>query len=185
MRLQRRCSQHSPRNERRLAPVRLLLGLVAAGLIAFTPVSPVHAGSQHPDRALARERKSERKQGDAVASTALQYVGYPYRWGGSSPATGFDCSGFSRFVFGTFGLDLPHDQWGQLRSGRSIPVDELLPGDVLIFQNTYTRGPSHSGIYVGDGNFVHAADERHGVIVSSLGNSYWSSHYYAAARPGR
>jgi cell wall-associated NlpC family hydrolase len=137
------------------------------------------------ERGPTQEQKKQQKRGSAIAHTALQYVGYPYRWGGSSPSTGFDCSGFVMFVFGTFGLELSHDQTGQLASGRHVALDELLPGDLLIFQNTYRRGPSHSGIYIGDGQFVHAATPRHGVTVSAMSDGYWGPRYYGAARPGQ
>lgn len=161
---------------------RLSLALSSAVLLAATLASPTLAA---PNRTQLREQRYERKRGEAVADTALQYVGYPYAWGGSSPASGFDCSGFVMFVYSTIGQDLPHEQWGQLASGRQIDLDQLLPGDLLIFQNTYRAGPSHSGVYLCDGQFVHAADERHGVTISSMENGYWAAHYYGASRPGR
>ena len=130
------------------------------------------------------EQRAERTRGEGLASMALQYVGTPYRWGGTSPA-GFDCSGFVMFLYAKVGVDLPRDQQGQLASGRRVEPGALIPGDVLVFQNTYRPGPSHSGIYVGDRRFVHAADERHGVTVSSLGDSYWAPRLYGASRPGR
>jgi cell wall-associated NlpC family hydrolase len=133
----------------------------------------------------ARARRQELKRGEAIAQTALAFAGYPYRWGGRSPETGFDCSGFTMYIFSTVGLDLPRDLGGQLDSGRRIEPDQLIPGDLLIFQNTYRRGISHSAIYLGDGEFVHANDERTGVVVSSFHNPYWSHRFYAASRPGR
>ena len=114
---------------------------------------------------------------------AHQHVGAPYRWGGASPA-GFDCSGFVLFVYGKLGVVLPHDVLGQLGAGPRAAVDALLCGDVLVFQNTYRPGPSPSGIYLGDGRFVHAADERQGVTISSMQDTYWRSRFYGAGRPG-
>jgi len=99
------------------------------------------------ERALSRERRRETQRGEAIARTALEYVGYPYRWGGRSPDGGFDCSGFTMFVYSTVGLELPRDLGGQLESGRWIEQDELIPGDLLIFANTYRRGVSHSAVY--------------------------------------
>jgi cell wall-associated NlpC family hydrolase len=119
--------------------------------------------------------------GAQVANLAEQYVGTPYRWGGSSPA-GFDCTGFVMWVYSQFGVDLPHNEAGQLASGASVPADDLQPGDVLVFANTYRRGLSHVGIYVGNGQFVHAADERHGVTVSNLWDGYWGPRFVAASR---
>ena len=63
--------------------------------------------------------------------------------------------------------------------------DHLIPGDLLIFHNTYKRGISHSAVYIGDGQFVHANDERTGVLVSTFANHYWEARFYGASRPGR
>jgi peptidoglycan DL-endopeptidase CwlO len=119
--------------------------------------------------------------GSDVADFAQQYVGSAYRWGGTSPA-GFDCTGFVMWVFSQFGVALPHNESGQLNAGPRISADDLQPGDVVVFANTYRAGLSHTGIYVGDGQFVHAADERHGVIVSNLWDSYWGPRLVGASR---
>ncbi len=120
--------------------------------------------------------------GREVAGLAVQYVGRPYVWGGNTPA-GFDCSGFVQWVYGRFGRVLPHSEIGQLWSGAQVGAADLEPGDVLVFANTYKRGPSHSGIYLGGGSFIHAVDERHGVMVSSLWDSYWGPRLVGASRP--
>jgi peptidoglycan endopeptidase LytE len=119
--------------------------------------------------------------GPQVADLAQQYVGSPYRWGGTSPA-GFDCTGFVMWVYAQFGVHLPHNEAGQLASGDRVGADDLQPGDVLVFANTYRHGLSHVGIYVGDGRFVHAVDERHGVAVSSLWDGYWAPRLVGATR---
>jgi cell wall-associated NlpC family hydrolase len=122
-----------------------------------------------------------RAAGADVADLAQQYVGSPYRWGGASPA-GFDCTGFVMWVFSQFGVGLPHNEAGQLASGTAVSADDLQPGDVVVFANTYRRGLSHVGIYVGNGKFVHAVDERHGVLVSNLWDSYWGPRFVGASR---
>ncbi|HEX8968062.1 MAG TPA: NlpC/P60 family protein, partial [Chloroflexota bacterium] len=122
-----------------------------------------------------------RPPGADVADLAEQYVGSPYRWGGSSP-NGFDCTGFVMWVYSQFGISMPHNEAGQLASGAPVGTDDLQPGDVLVFANTYRRGLSHVGIYVGDGRFVHAADESHGVMVSNLWDSYWAVRLVGASR---
>jgi cell wall-associated NlpC family hydrolase len=119
--------------------------------------------------------------GSQVADLAQQYVGSAYRWGGSSPA-GFDCTGFVMWVYSQFGVALPHNEAGQLASGPRIGAADLQPGDVLVFANTYRRGLSHVGIYVGDGRFVHAIDERHGVQLSDLWDGYWMPRFVGASR---
>jgi cell wall-associated NlpC family hydrolase len=119
--------------------------------------------------------------GAQVADLAQQYVGSRYVWGGTSPA-GFDCTGFVVWIYSQFGVSMPHNEAGQLASGQPVGADDLQPGDVLVFANTYRRGLSHVGIYVGDGQFVHAVDERHGVQVSNLWDSYWSPRFVGASR---
>jgi cell wall-associated NlpC family hydrolase len=119
--------------------------------------------------------------GSNVAELAVQYVGSPYRWGGASPA-GFDCTGFVQWVFSQVGVWMPRSEAAQLATGRRISVDELEPGDVLVFANTYRAGLSHVGIYLGEGEFVHAVDERHGVMVSRVYDAYWAPRLVGASR---
>lgn len=120
--------------------------------------------------------------GADVADLAQQYVGSPYHWGGISPA-GFDCTGFVLWVYSQFGVSMPHNEAGELASGSSVASDDLQPGDILVFGNTYRRGLSHAGIYVGEGRFVHAADESHGVMISNLWDGYWGPRLVGASRP--
>jgi cell wall-associated NlpC family hydrolase len=149
---------------RRIRKVVCAFGLCA--LLAW-PAAPAFAAQDDP--------------GVQVADFAQQYVGSRYVWGGTGPSA-FDCTGFVKFVYGQFGVDLPHNEAGQLASGTPIDADALQPGDVLVFANTYRRGLSHVGIYIGDGRFVHAADEAHGVTISDLWDGYWSSRFVAATR---
>jgi cell wall-associated NlpC family hydrolase len=120
--------------------------------------------------------------GTQVADLAEHYVGSPYVWGGASPA-GFDCTGFVLWVYGQFAVSLPHNEAGQLASGPSISADNLQPGDVVVFANTYRSGLSHVGIYLGDGQFVHAVNESHGVMVNRLWDDYWGPRFVGASRP--
>ena len=119
--------------------------------------------------------------GTQVVSLATQLVGAPYAFGGASPS-GFDCTGFVMWVYSQFGVSLPHNEAGQLNSGASVGADDLQPGDVVVFANTYRAGLSHAGIFIGDGKFVHAGDERQGVLVSNLWDSYWGPRFVGASR---
>lgn len=121
-------------------------------------------------------------------SFAMQFVGTRYVWGGSTPERGFDCSGFVRYVYGQFGVSLPHSSSGQYSSRYGAVVSnpaDLQPGDIVFFVNTYRRGISHVGIYIGGGNVVQAISPGRGVGVASISGGYWAAHYYGAIRPGR
>ena len=121
--------------------------------------------------------------GATAVSIAMQYLGYRYVFGGSSPR-GFDCSGLVYYVYHTrMGMAVGRDTDAQLGSGTRVTRANLQAGDILIFANTYKAGPSHAGIYIGGGRFIHAENESTGVVISSLSNSYWANHYYSAVRP--
>lgn len=121
-------------------------------------------------------------RGAALVANAMEYRGYRYVWGGTSPA-GFDCSGFVYYVYKISGVPIPRGLWGQLNAGPRISRDELSPGDIVFFENTYMPGLSHNGIYIGGGQFIHASDPSSGVTVSSLSSAYWASRYVGASRP--
>jgi len=114
-----------------------------------------------------------------IVQTSLQYIGVPYVFGGTTPG-GFDCSGFTRYVFANAGISLPRTADAQYEVGTPIAYDDLIAGD-LVFFSTYTYGASHVGIYMGDGQFINASSSR-GVSIASLNSSYWSAHYIGARR---
>lgn len=108
-----------------------------------------------------------------VLAYAVSLRGAPYRAGGESPETGFDCSGFVRFVYGRLGVALPRNTEEIAAALSAVPVGAREAGD-LVFFNTTGKPFSHVGIYLGDGRFVHAPSTRTGqVMVSSLTESYW------------
>ena len=78
---------------------------------------------------------------------------------------------------------MPRDIWSQWDSGPHVARDQLQPGDLVFFQNTYMEGLSHNGIYIGNGEFVNAVDEESGVAISKLSSPYWTEHWYGATRP--
>ena len=118
----------------------------------------------------------------SIIGIASKYLGFPYVWGGSTPGVGFDCSGYTWWIFREVGRPLPRDLWGQLQAGQRVDYDSLQVGDMIFFVNTYQPGLSHNGLYIGNGQFIHAASENTGVIISSLSNPYWGNRYYAASR---
>ena len=115
----------------------------------------------------------------AMLAEAQKYIGYPYVWGGSSPATSFDCSGYVSWV-------INHSGWNVGRLGAQglynicTPTSSPKPGDLVFFKGTYdTPGVSHCGIYVGDGKMLHCGDP---IGYANLNTSYWQSHFYAYGR---
>jgi peptidoglycan DL-endopeptidase LytF len=125
---------------------------------------------------------SSRAVGQRIVDIGMQYVGYRYAWGGTTPK-GFDCTGFLYYVYNKAGVRMPRDMGAQLGSGPRVSTKELQPGDLLFWSNTYKRGLSHAGIYIGNGKFVHAENESTGVVVSSMNTAYWASRFTAAVRP--
>lgn len=117
---------------------------------------------------------------NAILSYAKKFRGVPYHFGGST-SHGFDCSGYLRYVFQqTLGINLPHDASLQYKLGTKISRRHLEPGD-LVFFSTYLPGISHSGIYVGNGDFISATSSS-GVMIASLDSGYWKEHYRGATR---
>lgn len=114
-----------------------------------------------------------------IVQTSMRYTGVPYVFGGTSPS-GFDCSGFTRYVFAQSGIYLPRTADEQFEVGRHVSYSRLQPGD-LVFFSTYAAGASHSGIYIGNGQFISATSSR-GVAIDSMNSSYWGSRYVGARR---
>jgi cell wall-associated NlpC family hydrolase len=113
--------------------------------------------------------------GEKVVKFAKQLVGVRYVWGGTSPRTGFDCSGFVRYVYSHFGVSLAHSSFAQFGSGRRVGSGGLKPGDLVFF-----HGLGHVGIYIGSGRFIHAPHSGTRVRIESLGG--WYSNSYDGAR---
>ncbi len=118
--------------------------------------------------------------GYALSGTALALRGAPYRDGGIDPS-GFDCSGFVRYVYEQHGVEVPRQVRDQFRVGKNVDREDLEPGD-LVFFSTIAPGASHVGIVIGGDQFVHAPSERGVVRVESLGAQYWASRYIGAKR---
>ena len=120
--------------------------------------------------------------GSQIAQYALQYVGSPYVYGGSSPS-GFDCSGFTTYVMKHFGYSVNRTASGQMDNGTAVDRSQLQPGDLVFFNSgNSSKRATHVGIYTGNGQFVHASTSTTGVIVSDLNSSYYSHTYVGARR---
>lgn len=125
--------------------------------------------------------KTDNAFGEKVVETAEKYLGVPYVWGGTTPS-GFDCSGFVYYVFNQAGYSLSRSMPVQYNSGVSVDKEDLRPGDIVFFEGTYESGMSHVGIYVGDGQFIHAPSTGKNVSYADLNSSYYTAHYYGARR---
>ena len=122
-------------------------------------------------------------KGSSIVETALSHLGTRYVYGGAS-AGGFDCSGFTMYVFAQVGIKLPHGATSQLSYGTEVSRSDLQPGDLVFFQD-YGYTASHVGIYIGGDQFIHASSSYyngHCVVISSLTETYYNSHYYTARR---
>jgi len=111
-----------------------------------------------------------------VVGIAMQYLGVPYVWGGASPS-GFDCSGFTMYVYAKVGVSLPHNAAMQYGYGSAVSKENLAPGDLVFF-----NGLGHEGIYIGGGQFIHAPHTGDVVKISSLSESWYASTYVGARR---
>lgn len=115
-----------------------------------------------------------------ILRSAYSVIGSPYVFGGTSPY-GFDCSGFTRYAFAKGGVSIPRTADAQMEYGRIInDISRLRPGD-LLFYTTYAPGASHCGIYIGNGNFIHAGCST-GVTIAPAFTGYWGARYYGACR---
>jgi len=132
---------------------------------------------------LTKDATSSTASGSGIVDTAMKHLGARYVYGGASPS-GFDCSGFTMYVYSQHGYSLPHTATGQWQSGigsRVYSIGELQPGD-LVFFNDPSRNAgkacSHAGIYIGGGQFIHSSSSRsNGVIISDLTSGYYNTYF--------
>jgi len=149
------------------------------------PAAPPAVPSAVPPTVITEEPPvivAEPSATSTVVNTALSFLGVPYRNGGTDPS-GFDCSGFVRYVFARYGQQLPRDVQSQFRVGRPIDRDHVEPGDLVFFQ-TVSPGASHVGIALGNGEFVHAPSSRGVVRRERYTVDYWATRWVGAKRIG-
>ena len=170
---------------RRLVPVALIA--FAALMTGHAHAAPGSSGDEL-DKLLADKGlltqidqvgKTVRNKASELVVDAMGFLGVPYKRGGNTAETGFDCSGFVRAIYEqSVGLLLPRRAEQQAAATQRIDKTELQPGD-LVFFNTLQRAFSHVGIYVGEGKFIHSPKPGAQVRVESMGVNYWSSHLTA------
>ena len=130
--------------------------------------------------AAKRQRDGSVELRKAIITTAHRYVGVPYRWGGESPRTGFDCSGLTMVVYRINGLDLPRSSRQQWKAGISINRHQLRKGDLVFFATRGGSRVSHVGIYTGGDKFLHAPGRGRRIQTGSLSSKYYSARYVGA-----
>ena len=140
--------------------------LTAATVVKPKPTSRTHRTLTH----WAPKPAPTRTLGERVARNALRAVGVPYEWGGTSPASGFDCSGLVYWAYGRLGIEVPRTTYALYREGRRVPRRRMKAGDVLVFS-----GLGHVGLYIGHGRMVHAPHSGALVETYRLRSSYWGS----------
>lgn len=160
------------RTQRSVGHYGLMAAVLLAAGCAGTPTMPAPPAAEpqlEPDKARG-----------PVAELALAMVGVPYRYGGADPATGFDCSGLVYYAFKTNGHDVPRTSQAQFEAARKITLAEAAEGDLLFFRDQEKL--SHVGIYLGDGEFVHAPSSGDTVRVARIDSPYYQSHLVAVGR---
>ena len=160
-------------------------------LLAFATLATSHAHADEMDKLLAdrglfsqidQVGKSVRSKASELVVDAMGFLGVPYKRGGNTAESGFDCSGFVRAMYEqSVGLLLPRRAEQQAAATQRIDKTELQPGD-LVFFNTLQRAFSHVGIYIGDGKFIHSPKPGAQVRVENMGLSYWQSRFDGARR---
>lgn len=153
------------------------------GSLIFAPIGAANISTQNAAGIIITFLDViENSIAQEVLLSALSLEGIKYKYGGSSPETGFDCSGFVNYVYNkAANLKLPRTARGISRYGQTVNKHELEPGD-LVFFNTTRRAFSHVGIYVGDGKFIHAPSRGSFVRVESMKTSYWENRFNGAKR---
>lgn len=157
-------------------------------LLSFALAATITAAATAPAVAQADEGKRPRgiavtaepdvpSTGERVAQIAVRAVGVPYRWGGESPASGFDCSGLVRWAYSRVRIDLPHSSYELYNEGRPVSTSRLEPGDILFFE-----GLGHVGLYLGHGRMVHAPQSGRNVEIVQLGELGYGGRLIGARR---
>lgn len=163
------------------------VGYVDASFLAKTDnaPAPAPAAPAKPKAPGIQPPATNGPLGQRIVTFAKQFVGWRYIWAGKSPAAGgFDCSGLVYYVLTQMGLPAGATAAEDVELGKAVPLNAIQPGDLLIWANTYMPGPSHVGIYIGGGKFVHAENESSGVTITDINEDYYASRFYAARRVG-
>ena len=161
-------------------------GYIATNLLSSTKQETSRSASvrkstdtQVQEQTTANETTTASGNGAAVVAKAKSFIGYKYVYGGSSPSTGFDCSGFTLYIYKQFGVSLNRTAAGQYSNGTAVSRANLQPGDLVMFGKS---GINHVAIYAGGGMIVHAANSSRGVTTDTINSGYYNNNYVGARR---
>lgn len=167
-------------NDRTFIPLRFFAENLGMGVAWDGDTRTVTIDSRRGTVA-SRDGAAFSRRAATAAQLAKQQIGKPYSWGGTSPDTGFDCSGLVQYIARQLGVELPRTSQELFTAGVTVAKADLQPGD-LVFFTTYEAGPSHVGVYVGDGKFVSAETSGSGVQEKLLSAEWWAPRYLGARR---
>jgi len=143
--------------------------------------SKIYASTSSKSVITKKSFRNESELKDELIKVAKKYLGVPYKFGGTSTKTGIDCSAYVNKVFKSFDVILPRTARGIYKKGNHVSKSKLQKGD-LVFFRTYAKFPSHLGIYMGDGNFIHASSAKKKVVITKLSGKYYKRRYIGAKR---
>ena len=159
----------------------LILLVLCLALLSFMAGCATKVPAPTPSAQQVKSQPASLKAAQIVR-TARVLVGYPYKWGGYLPDTGFDCSGLIWFVYHQNGINLPRVSWRQFGTGSSVKRKDLRPGDLVFYKVNKGKKSLHVGIVTDRATFVHAPSSDKHVMESSLNTPYWYKHYLGARR---
>jgi cell wall-associated NlpC family hydrolase len=161
-------------------PKKLCLALVAAAALSLAgPFEPARAEAA-PAQMAAPVHMTPQMLREQVVQTAYSQLGLAYKRGGMAPESGFDCSGFTHWVFAMTGIKLPRTSREQFGQGLKVDKPNLRPGDMVFFR--LGRNVGHVGIYVADGYFIHSPNRNSEITISNIDSSGWIRNYAGARR---
>ena len=141
----------------------------------------IEENDEFPDYVFKTNSLVADTDAESIAQNAFNYLGYSYSYGSAGPNS-FDCSGFTSYLYKQQGYSIPRTSRDQGNYGTYVEKTELVPGDLVFFSNRSDKTINHVGVYVGNGEFIHASTSTRGVVKDSLSSNYYTNHYITARR---